>query len=77
MADLIFQEVWWEPQSASLCYITMFSILENQVNGSDIVNKSSVSFFIVHIYTKVPSKEEFRISWCSKQKSLFDMQKKG
>ena len=45
MAEVIFQEVWWEPESVSICYITMFSILWNQVNVSDIVNESSVSFF--------------------------------
>ena len=45
MAELIFQEVWWEPQPVSICYITMFSVLQNQVNVSDIVNKSSVSLF--------------------------------
>ena len=47
MAKLIFQEVWWEPKSISICYMTMFSVLLNQVNVTDIVNKSSVSFFIV------------------------------
>ena len=46
------------------------SILQNQVNVSDIVNK----FFLLH--TKAPSKEGFRISSCSKQEPLFDMQKK-
>ena len=24
MAELIFQEVWWEPPSISICYITIF-----------------------------------------------------
>ena len=45
MTELIFQEVWWEPKSISMYYITMFSALKNQVNVTDIVNKSSVSFF--------------------------------
>ena len=74
MVELIFQEVWWELQSVSICCITKFSILYNQVNVSDMVNKSSVGFFL--LYTKVPSKEEFRISCCWKQESLFDMQKR-
>ena len=43
----MFQEVWWEPKSISICYITMFSILWNQVNVTDIVNKSSISFFVI------------------------------
>ena len=47
MAEPIFQEVWWEPKSISICYTTMFSILWNQVNVTDIVNKSSVSFFVI------------------------------
>ena len=47
MAELIFQEVWWEPKSISICYIKMFSILWNKVNVTDIVNKSSVSFFVI------------------------------
>ena len=47
MAELIFQEVWWEPKSFSICYITMFSIWSNQVNVTYIINKSSVSFFII------------------------------
>ena len=47
MAELIFQEVWWEPKSISICYITMFSILWNQVNVTGIVNKSSASFFVI------------------------------
>ena len=47
MAELIFQEIWWEPKSISICYITMFSILWNQVNITDIVNKSSVRFFAI------------------------------
>ena len=45
MAEVIFQEIWWEPESVSICYITMSSILWNQVKVSDIVNESSVSFF--------------------------------
>ena len=45
MAELIFQEVWWEPKSISICYIKMFSVSQNQVNVTDIVNKSPVSFF--------------------------------
>ena len=47
MAELIFQEVWWESKSISICYIIMFSILWNQINVTDIVNKSSVSFFVI------------------------------
>ena len=35
MAELIFQEVWWEPKSISICYIKMFSILWNQLNVTD------------------------------------------
>ena len=27
IAELIFQEVWWEPKSISICYIKMFSVL--------------------------------------------------
>ena len=53
MAERIFQEVWWEPKSISICYIKIFSVLQNQVNVTDIVNKSSVSFFII---TKVAKK---------------------
>ena len=53
MAELILQEVCWEPKSILICYITMFSVLWNQVNVTDIVNKSSVSFFII---TKVAKK---------------------
>ena len=49
----------------------MFSILKNQVNVSDIVNKSSESFFN-HIPTKVEKKNS---SSCSRQESLHDMQK--
>ena len=45
MVELIFQEVWSEQKSISICYITMFSVLQNQVNVTDIENKSSVSFF--------------------------------
>ena len=51
MTDLIFQDVWWEPKSVSICYITMFWIFWNQVRVTDIVNKTSVSFFV--IITKV------------------------
>ena len=47
MAELIFQEVLWEPKSTSICCITLFSILSNQVNVTDIVNKPSVGFFII------------------------------
>ena len=47
MAELIFHEVCWEPKSISISYITMFSILWNQVNITDIVNKSSVSFLVI------------------------------
>ena len=47
MSELTIQEIWWEPKSISVCYITMFSILWNQVNVTDIVNKSSVSFFVI------------------------------
>ena len=32
MAELIFEEVLWEPKSISICYITIFSVLEKQVN---------------------------------------------
>ena len=53
MAALMFQEVWREPQSISICYITMFSILKNQANVTDIVNKSSVRVFFI---TKVAKK---------------------
>ena len=51
----------------------MFSILSNMVNVSDsqlVITK----FFLLFI--NIPSKEEFRISSCSKQESLFHMQKK-
>ena len=41
MVELIFQEVWWKPKSISICYITMLSVLWNQVNVKDRVNKSS------------------------------------
>ena len=44
MAELIFEEVLF----ISVGYITMFSILQNQVNVCDTVNKSSVSFFIIY-----------------------------
>ena len=47
MDKLIFQEVWWELKSISICYITMFLILWNQVNVRDVVNKSSVSAFVI------------------------------
>ena len=53
MAALMFQEVLREPQSISICYITMFSILKNQANVTDIVNKSSVRVFFI---TKVAKK---------------------
>ena len=49
MAELIFQKVWWEPKSISICYITMFSISWNQANVTDIVNKLWVSFFVIII----------------------------
>ena len=52
MAELKFQEVWEEPKSISICYTTMFSVLKNQVNVTDIVNKSPVSFFIITIVAK-------------------------
>ena len=49
MDELIFQEVWWEPKSISICDIAVSSILSNQVNVTDIVNKSSVSFFSYYL----------------------------
>ena len=27
MAEVIFQEVWWEPKSITICYMTMFPVL--------------------------------------------------
>ena len=39
----------------------MFSILQNQVNITDIVNKSSGTFFII-----ITTEEEFRGSSCSR-----------
>ena len=62
MTELIFQELWWAPKSISICYITMFPILWNQVNVTDIVNKSSESFFYCQSSTK-----EFRGNFCLKQ----------
>ena len=50
---MIFQKVWGEPKSILICYNTIFSVLWNQVNVTDTVNKSSVSFFII---TKVSKK---------------------
>ena len=47
MAELIFQEVWWESKSISVSYITMFPIPWNQIKVTDIVNESSVSFFVI------------------------------
>ena len=48
MAKLIFEEVWCEPQYISVWCVTMFLMLYNQVNASDVVNKSSVSSFIIY-----------------------------
>ena len=53
---LIFQEVWCKPKSILIFYITMFSVLKNQVNVTDIVNKSSVSFFIITTVAKKNSR---------------------
>ena len=47
MAEPIFQEVCKEPKSISICNMTMFSVLYNQVNVTDIVNKLSVSFLLL------------------------------
>ena len=51
----------------------MFSTLYNQVNVSDIINKSSVIFFY---YIVRYNKEELKISCCSREESLHDMQKR-
>ena len=63
MAEKIFQEVWWEPKSISIWYITMLSVLWNQVN---IISYSQwmISKFII---TNKVAKEEFRGSCCSRQ----------
>ena len=43
----------------------MFSILQNQINVTDIVNKSSVSFFITKVAKK--NSKTWKDSCCSRQ----------
>ena len=74
MAELIFQGVWWEPQSIWISYITMFFHFFKSRKCFRYSQYIISKFFL--LYTKIPRKEEFRISCCSKQESLFHMEKK-